>query len=386
MGIRTTILLVVGVLLCESTIRSQLASQVATATISGAVSDRSGAALPGASVLIHSGLQRLATIAVPGEALSNFDIGWVDPLARRYYLTDMDNQGIDIIDTDTNAFVSRISGFVGLHPTRDRGHSLDGPNGELVIPALHQLWAGDADSTVKIVDLQLGKVIDTIATGGTTRADEIAFDDRDQVILIGNAGDKPPFVTFISTKPDHKILGKILFAQANGLEQPVWNRVTGRFYQAVTATTANPGGEIDAIDPNAMQVTDTIPLDTCNPHGMVVGPAQHLLVGCGTSKTMILDLRAPDHFVVFPQAGHSDEVWFNPGDDKYFLASSGCQCLSIIDADTNAWIGSVPTGPTAHSVAADPVTNRVYVPIAANPKDPACTRGCIAVFANPMEP
>jgi hypothetical protein len=85
-----------------------------------------------------------------------------------------------------------------------------------------------------------------------------------------------------------------------------------------------------------------------------------------------------------PQAGGSDEAWFNPGDDKYFLGGTRTG-LSIIDAATNQWIATIPTGPGAHSVAADPLTNQVFVPIQANPKDPACLNSCTAVFADRRE-
>jgi hypothetical protein len=37
--------------------------------------------------------------------------------------------------------------------------------------------------------------------------------------------------------------------------------------------------------------------------------------------------------------------------------------LGIIDAATNTWLGNLPTGAGAHSVAADPVTGRVFVPV-----------------------
>jgi len=80
----------------------------------------------------------------------------------------------------------------------------------------------------------------------------------------------------------------------------------------------------------------------------------------------------------------ADPMPINPGDDKYFLGGTRTG-LSIIDAVTNAWIATIPTGQGAHSVAADPVTNQVYVPIQADAKDPACAHGCIAVFADRRE-
>ncbi len=92
--------------------------------------------------------------------------------------------------------------------------------------------------------------------------------------------------------------------------------------------------------------------------------------------------------VNIPQVGGCDEAWYNPGDEKYFLAcrqnpaNLGGPVLGIIDAVTNTWLQNVPTGPTnvPHSVAADPDFNIVFVPLGANAADPNCPTSCIAVY------
>ena len=327
-----------------------------------------------------SGFRRVATIPLMASGTNPFDISWVDS-GGKYYLADRASKSIDVVDTKTNKLIAQIGGFVGQNP---KGPKSYGPSGVVAIPSLHQAWAGDGDSTVKVVDLQAQKIVDSISTGGTSRADEIAYDDKDQVIIIGNDADEPVFLTLISAKAGHKILGKIPLPEAtDGLEQPVWDAARGRFYVAVPVTKSNPGGEIIAVDPMAIKITERIPVEGCNPHGLALGPGQDLLLGC-RMKAIILDLKNTGSPVTIAEAGGSDEVWFNPKDRKYFLASARGG-LKIIDAVSKKWIGSVETGPGAHSVAADPGTNQIYVPIAANPMDPSCTAGCIAVFAHPGE-
>jgi len=74
------------------------------------------------------------------------------------------------------------------------------------------------------------------------------------------------------------------------------------------------------------------------------------------------------------QVGGSDQVLYNPGDNRYYLASrsmtstgmkgaTATPVLGVIDAATNQWIANIPTGPNAHSVAADSGNNRVFVPV-----------------------
>jgi hypothetical protein len=73
----------------------------------------------------------------------------------------------------------------------------------------------------------------------------------------------------------------------------------------------------------------------------------------------------------------SDEVWFNKGDQRYYLGASrdcttpGTPCplatqqtpaLGVIDAETNLLIEKIPQSSNSHSVAADAENNRIFVP------------------------
>jgi hypothetical protein len=94
--------------------------------------------------------------------------------------------------------------------------------------------------------------------------------------------------------------------------------------------------------------------------------------------------------------GGSDEVWFNPGDGRFYTASRNNPTgpvLGVIDARTQTLVQVAPTvnrpPGTAHSVAVNPRNNHVFVPlppnnvVAAPANDPAanCLKGCVAVFA-----
>jgi len=84
---------------------------------------------------------------------------------------------------------------------------------------------------------------------------------------------------------------------------------------------------------------------------------------------------------VIAQVGGWDEVWYNPGDHRYYLGARGMAggaVLGVIDAKTNLWIANVPTAKNAHSVAANPANNRIFVPLTPNP---ACPTGCVGVYA-----
>ncbi|HEX8969559.1 MAG TPA: hypothetical protein VF937_16870, partial [Chloroflexota bacterium] len=335
----------------------------------------------GAATTVSNPTSRLAKIAIPGHPLKAFDIGWVDPATARYYLADRSNAAVDIFDVTTNEAVGQIAGFKGFTGNNDTS----GPDGVVVTFSGHELWAGDGDSTVKVIDLARGSIVASVSTGGKARADELAYDPQHQLILVANDADDPPYLSFISVG-SRQVLKKVAFPDAtDGLEQPVYDSATGMFYQAVPATTAHEGGEVAVLDPTSMSVTARYPLSDCSPHGLTTGPAgtNQLLAGCSKAhRSTIIDKTNGAVLADFDQTGGSDEVWFNAGDNRYYLAENAAQTLGVIDATSMAFVENVETGLGAHSVAADSVSNHVFVPVAA--PDPACPRGCIAVFASTL--
>jgi hypothetical protein len=336
----------------------------------------------------------IALIPISGAPLTAFDISWVNYPSQTYYLADRSNNQIDRIDASTDTLLSPFGTgkFVGF-----RGkNSISGPNGILEVQNDHELWVGDGNSRVHVIDARSGEFVDTISTAkcGTPgcnpkRSDELAYDPKDHLIVIANNEDDPPYLTFISTE-NHAVLGHLDFPNAqDGLEQPVWDHATHMIYQAVPETLANPGGEIDVVDPQTRTITAVFPIAnkngspiTCNPHGLAIGPHFHMLVGCGSKAgvSVVIDIRDGSTAAVIRKVGGSDEVWYNPGDRNYYLAARdnpGGPVLGIIDADSNAWIQNVRTNPGAHSVAANRANGHVYVPMG----PPRCVPGCFGVFA-----
>ena len=344
-----------------------------------------------------AGVSRIATMSVPGNKLDNFDIGTVDTNASRYYLADRSNAAIDIFDTQKRVFVGRVGGFVGvkLDANGRAVNNMSGPNGIALDASRHELWVGDGDSTVKVIDLAANpaKLVSTISTGGQRRADELTVDPKDGLVLVGNNADRPTFVTLISTKPDHAIVAKIVMPEADdGIDQPTYVPETGLFYASVPVWKGekNKGG-LAVIDPRTAKFIKLIPIDDCMPAGSFHGPGTTMIVGCSAGSatrtpgmapaTVIIDVKTEKVIKVVHEVGGMDEVWYNPGAHRYYTGSRdqpGGPVLGVINADTNTWIENVPTGTNAHSVAADAKNNAIFVPLTA--PNAACAEGCIGVF------
>src|SRR3989442_1067169 len=336
-----------------------------------------------------------AVIKLPGnEKVQRFDISWVDEPSQTYYLAQRTNKQSGVVDAQAAPFGRAVAhghfdGFTGNNHT-------SGPDGILVIHSLHEVWVGDGPShdsvcssppcsTVKVIDLKATppEIVATISTGGEARADEMAFDPDDHILVVANDADTPPYLTFISTDT-RTVLGTLVFADAdNGLEQSVWDPATRRFYLNVP----NSGGDsyIAQIDPRTRTVTNRFHIGTCEGGGLALTPHQHLIVGCQTQETLVANARTAATVASTTLVGGSDQVWFNPGDGNYYLAARNNQSgpvLGIIDAATNTVLGTVPTGsPGVHSVAANRANNHVFVPQppGSTTGSLSCPNGCIGV-------
>ncbi len=317
----------------------------------------------------------LGTVKVPGDLAGGFDISWVDADAGRYYVTDRGTTSVDVINTRRNTFLGAIplhaagNGVVAIHPSHDDDEDWDRHDAG-------ELWVGDANSVVEVIDLKTKTIVADINTFGKARADELAFDPRDHIVVIANDRDNPPFLSFISTKT-RTILGTLDYPQAvfgtpvvnHGLEQTVWDARTRRFYLAVPATATNPHGEVDEINPLTRKVTRVFPT-TCNPAGLVLVPGHHqrLVTSCG-------DILSVSTGAVLKTVGSvgGDEIWFNGGDERvYFGGGLDRISVPVVDTNTNTLVTTLTVGVvlapptpshTTHSVAADSENNRIFVPV-----------------------
>jgi hypothetical protein len=348
--------------------------------------------------------QRSAIITVPG-GLNSFDIGFDDADIHTYVLADRTNKAIDVVDTNTNTVVKQLtSSFAGV---RAAPTNASGPNGVIIVDH-REAWAADApssctattctaDSSLKAIDIKTGNTIAVMNTGGQRRADELCEDVKREVVLVANDDPLDSFITFWSSE-SHHLLGKITFKGsdpnghnilANGIEQCQWDPRIDKFVLNIpaTGTTATPGpGVVVTISTgqsgfHVEQVFTIDPSTGCTgPQGLAIGPRHELLLGCGGPNSLIIDDRDGSTVAFLGGQGNADEVWYNPGDNQYFIAESNNHQLGVVDASGAEDVPS-PTATGSHSVAADMLRNQVYVP-GNQAATTLCgsSNGCIAVF------
>jgi hypothetical protein len=353
-----------------------------------------------------------ATSMAGGSAA--FDISWVDSKRGRYYLA---NRGtgttpatagpcpaappcpnITVIDTERDELIDQIfltnapNGVVAISRT---GNGQGAPGAGILVVGT----TPNTGESSKVLFIDLDRPYNTpfaVDTGGhvnctpACRSDELAYDPRDHIILVANDRDQDLFVTLISTEDTPQVVGKIFYdgstpgnpKSTGGIEQPVWDKKTRRFYLAIPATVAHPKGEVDEIDPVATpasggsdfgqgKITRIFPT-TCSPAGLVRIPGQRLMTSCGdvldvaTGTVVPPGTLGPPPVPTVPGVA-GDEIWFNSGDGRVYF---GFTPAFVVDAETYKQIvdPSNPNGPpipagATHSIAADSENNHIFIPV-----------------------
>jgi len=364
------------------------------------------------------------TAASPNTKMYSFDISFVDPTPFAghpnglYYLADRSNAALDVIDIATEKLFGQIGGNgVGqANFTGDTGNTAtSGPDG--VAAAFPCIFAGNGNSTLLSFNgnVNFTAVAGTLNTGGQFRVDEMAIDPADGLVMAANNAETRapgPFSTIVTyNKTTCVFLSAIRtnfnvlpggHTATNGIEQPVWEPMTHRFYVSlpeidgpgdgtgITGAVAkiNTSGGIEAI----------YPINFCQPAGLTVGPNGNLLVGCnsvfdnsGKKCTAVVPSPNPETAATeatevqgapatcsggtaYPQAaicnpgqgctgnslqsvfgvGGGDEVWFNSGDGNYYVTAGNNPIgptFGVVNSSTNTLTQLVPTVPPVPATA-----------------------------------
>jgi hypothetical protein len=201
-----------------------------------------------------------------------------------------------------------------------------------------------------------------------------------------------------------------------GLGGMVWDTNTGHLLQTNGNSIGITNiGSVDEIDPRLTDtscggvscgpvVINSFVTPNCMPTSIVQGPGNNFLVGCGDHDG---EAFPPNEYIITKTAGGTinctgapsngtncleitnvggvDETWYNPGDNRYYLAARDMPngpVMGVIDAKTNLWLENVTTNTNSHSIAVDPTTNHAFVPLQSGG---ICTtqsgNGCMGVYA-----
>jgi DNA-binding beta-propeller fold protein YncE len=205
-------------------------------------------------------------------------------------------------------------------------------------------------------------------TGGNFRADEMAFDPRDNLLLVANDADG--FLSLISTSGTPKIVDQFFYKDndvgkpasdglstpGGGIEQPVWNPQQGFFYLALPEGTS--GGRVDVFNPKSGKLVFLRSLNVAGcsggPSGLAIDTSDELLGACSNGAALV-NANSGTNSIVGSAAttGSADEIWFDPGSNAWYLSVFTGGHLGIVSATPDHTVQDLThSGCCGHSVAA----------------------------------
>lgn len=283
----------------------------------------------------------VAEIPLPGKP-ARFDYQSLDPKAGRLWIAHMGADEVLAVDLGTRRVAARVRGLPGV-------------TGVLVVPALRRVFASlSASRQIAVLDSRSGEVLARVAGG--------RFPD-------GLAYAPGPHRLFVSDEYGRQEL--VLDGSSARAEAPIrlggqagntqYDSGSGRIWVAVQTPD-----ELVAIDPVTATVVERVAVPGIErPHGFVLDPGRQCLYvsGEGNARVGVLDLRTRRMGHTYPVGDGPDVVALDAGRRRLFVAAES----GVISAFGTGGDSLVPLGRyrarAAHSVAVDPATGLIYVPL-----------------------
>ena len=271
-----------------------------------------------------------------------FDYQSLDVGTDRLYIAHMGAGEIVVFNVGTHRVVATIAGMPGV-------------TGILAVPEEHRIYAS-------LTRLHQVAVIDDSSLQVVARVGDIAFPDG-----IAYAPDRRKvYVSDESGGGELVIDARTNRASVLPLDGEAGNTVfdPGSRCILVNVQTRN---ELYVIDPRNDRILGRFPVQGAKrPHGIVIDAARRrgFIANEGDSRVLMVDLVRRMRVLDSEQAGNAPDVLaYDPVWRRLYVASES-GVLSVFTATTSALLheGDV-TMPHAHSVAVDPRTHLVYVPL-----------------------
>ncbi len=287
------------------------------------------------------GLIPVRDIPLPGPA-NRFDYQSYDPATHRIYMNHMDAGVTLVFDTDSSRVVGQIA-------------HLPRATGVLAVPSHHQVYVSAAGAhEVAIIDERTLAVTSTV--GGIRFPDGIAFaPDADKVFVSDESGGTD---VVIDARTGARRSTIALGGEAGNTH---YDSVSHCILVAVQ--TRN---QLVAVDPVSEAIVARYDLPGSDgPHGFTLDEPDRLaFVSSEDNATLqVVDLRTMRVIAHHAVGASPDVLAWDPGWHRLYVASeAGVLSAFWLDGVTLRPLGELHI-PYAHTVAVDPRTHRVYLPL-----------------------
>ena len=290
-------------------------------------------------------LKTVAEIPVPGPAV-RFDYQSLDTTADRLYVAHMDAGTLLVIDVKNQRVVADLSGFPKVH-------------GVWAVPELGRVYASVTEhQQVAVVEMNDLSVLARV--GGIAYPDGIAYAPNVRRIFVSDehGGEDAVIDVFADTLITHIPLG----GEAGNT---VYDPVTACILVAV-----HEKNEIAVINPETNQIVAHVPVTGLqSPHGIALDAARRIafVAGEGNARVAVLDLTSDRVIATYKVGEDPDVLALDPEWGRLWVASESGTVSSFTEVQAHDGIRLVRDGdfelPHAHTVAVDPRTHLIYLPL-----------------------
>jgi hypothetical protein len=299
-------------------------------------------------------LKLIATIPLPGLKDGDFDHFAPDVDGHRLFLTDEQNDKVEILDTNTNQRIHTME-------------NIKAPHAILFRKDLKKLFIVEGDaSAVKIYDSESYKQLGEIKV--TIDADSIAYDPSTSYLYVVNGGReaKTPYslISVIDTNNAKKLRDiKIL---NNHVEAVILEKNGPRMFINITGKDA-----VGVMDRNKSELSATWPLPAGDKQNvaMAFDEANHRLFVVTRAPGKLIVLNSDDGKVIanLPAVGLVDDAVYDAQHKRIYLAGDGfLDVFEQKDADHYALFAKVPGAFRAKTGILVPELNRYYLAVPAH--------------------
>jgi len=287
-------------------------------------------------------VQTLVDIPLSGGT-SRFDYQSIDPQRNLLFIAHLGASTVTVFDLTTQKVVAEIPGISQVH-------------GVLAVPELGKVYAAaTGDNQIAVIDEQSLKVVAKLSGGNYP--DGLAFDPTTRKVFVSDESGGTD--TVIDTLTE-KIVATIPLGGEAG--NTYYDLTSHHMFVAVQ--TLN---QLVEIDPATHGVVGHTPVPGCqHAHSLLIdAPNRLAFVGCeGNAKMAVIDMNDMNIISLYDVGRVPDVFAFDPGWHRLYVASEG-GVLSIFE-ERGRTVQKVSEGfvaASAHSVAVDPKTHHLYLPL-----------------------
>lgn len=295
-----------------------------------------------------TGLELVTDVALPGGA-TRFDYQDVDIAHQQLVVAHMNDNAVEILDLRDGSLRGRVTGIAT-------------PRGVVIAPSINRIFVTSKPGELVIIDSTSLHEIRRVKTG--TGPDGAAWDPEEKIVAVSDQHDGA--LSLIADAGDGARRQIPLGVETGNV---VYDGGRRQFW--ITVVRKSPPDQLVAVDPVSSAVTTQIDLPGCQrAHGLRLHPdGRSAFVACENNNQLLRVELTGAHGIASAATGQQPDVLaIDPSIGWLYVApESGDVAIFDINQPGLTAIGHAHPGENAHSVAADPVTHRVFFPLMRSP-------------------